>query len=126
MIKVSGLKQSQGRIVRETTCPFITVEDGEEHKQEIRIEYFALSIAESAQHRQTMGDDTTWNELLAPLIKSLPDFVDEKDKPVKITKEFLAEFNTLNLQAMFQAITRDLSPKGLPLKPQDGSKKAAG
>lgn len=113
MIKVSGLK-NQGKIVRETMCPFIINDGGEETTEQIIVRYYSFSIAEGRAFRQSieaLGDEVTWADNLLPMLESLPDFVDDKGKPVKITREFLEGLNTLNLRAMLKAIGEDASPK---------------
>jgi len=113
MIKVSGLK-NQNKIVRETVAPFIHFEKGEEITEQITVRYYAFSIAEGRQFRQQIediGDDATWADHLLPMLDSLPDMVDDKNKPVRITKEFLESLNSLNLQAILKAIKEDASPK---------------
>lgn len=113
MIKVSGLK-NQGKIVRETIAPFIINEGGEETVEQIVVRYNSFSINEGRAFRRAIediGDEATWADTLLPMLDSLPDFVDDKNKPVKITKEFLEGLNSLNLQAILKAIKEDASPK---------------
>ena len=114
MIKVSGLK-NQGKIVRETTAPFIDVDEkGEETTEQIVVRYFAFSISEGRAFRreiEDLGDEATLGDTIFPMLHSLPDFVDDKDKPVKLTKEFLDSLNSINLQAILKAIREDASPK---------------
>lgn len=114
MIKVSSLAASQQRLVRETTAPFILVEKGEERIEQIAVRYYAFSIAEGRAYREglaKLGDMVLFSDLLLPMLESLPDFVDEKDKPVKITREFLEGLNSINLQAIHTAVGEDLVPK---------------
>lgn len=123
MFKAKDLKARQGRLIRETTADFVVVERGEERTETIRVKYFMLSIAEGASHRAkiaALGDGVLWSDLLVPLVAELPDFVDEKNKPVKVTKEFLEDLNTINLQAIFYAIQQDITPKFPPSRPRGG------
>lgn len=111
MIKVSTLK-NQKALVRETTAPFSYIEKGAEKTEEIRVRYYALAISESKAYVERinkLGKAALWTDLLEPLIESLPDFVDATEKPVKVTKEFLSNFNTINLQAIHRAIEEDLN-----------------
>lgn len=114
MIKVSALK-TQGTIVRETIAPFITIDEkGEETTEQITVRYYSFSTAEGRavnQKLDELGDSRTWADSLFPMLESLPDFVDDKEKPVKITLEFLESLNAINQQAIFKAIKEDASPK---------------
>lgn len=114
MIKVSGLK-NQGKIVRETMAPFIDVDDkGEEATEQIIVRYFTFSTAEGRAFRreiEDLGNEATLADTIFPMLHSLPDFVDDKDKPVKLTKEFIESINSVNQQAILKAIKEDASPK---------------
>jgi hypothetical protein len=105
------------RVVRETTASFEYM-DGEEVKvEQIRVRYFSPTVAEvrstsseiSAKRKE---GETVWlSETLSKQIESLPDLVDDKDKPIKITAEFLETLPVVNLTAINDAIDRDLAPK---------------
>jgi len=114
MIKVSGLK-NQGKIVRETMAPFIDVDDkGEETTEQIIVRYFTFSTAAGREFRheiEALGDEATLADSIFPMLHSLPDFVDDKDKPIKLTKEFIEGLNSVNQQAILKAIREDASPK---------------
>jgi hypothetical protein len=114
MIPVSGLK-NQNRIVRETTAPFITVDKkGEETTEQITVRYFSFSISEGRQFLkgiEELGSNATLVDHLFPMLDGLPDFCDDAETPVKITKEFLEGLNTINIQAILKSIREDASPK---------------
>ena len=114
MIKLSELNSSQGRIVRETTAPILIVEKGEERTETIRVRYYSLSIKEGKEYRKKLeegGGESYWSDLLFPIVAGLPDIVDGKGKPVKVTLDVLESLNSLNLQAIHKAIQEDLRPK---------------
>lgn len=117
MIKVSNLRHSQSRIVRETSAPFIHNVDGEEITEQIRVRYFSLSVAEAKEFRDKVRekDDLYLSDILLPVIESLPDFVDDEERPIKITAEVLESLNSINLRALQQAIEEHLTgPKTQP------------
>lgn len=122
MIKVSDLTENQGRFVRETTAPFIIVEDGVERTETIRVRYYSRSIKESRALQNALttkeksGGSLYMSEILLPVLAELPDFVDDKGKPAKITAEFLEQINALNLNGIHKAIAEDLAPKAQPPK----------
>ena len=122
MFDVKTLSHTQGRIVRETTAPFIHIENDEETETEIRVQYVSLSIVQADELKRDVDqtDTLTWIDMLMPILHALPDF-QEKGKPAKITREFLSEFNVLNLQAIFAAIQEDVNrPKSRSKTPQGG------
>jgi hypothetical protein len=116
MIKLSSLNGKQGRIVRETTAPFVMVIDGEQKTEQVRVRYYSLSTKESrdqAKEAEKNSDGVTyWSDILFPVLESLPDIVDDKTGlPVTITKKLLENINGMNLRAIFQAIQEDAIPK---------------
>lgn len=113
MIKFSTLKSTQERMVRETTAPFIIREKGAEKTETIRVRYFSLTVRESREFRAAFDDreDMYLSDILAPVIESLPDFVDDKDQPIEITAAALEDFNAINLRAIQEAIHKDLTGK---------------
>jgi hypothetical protein len=123
MIKVKDLKENQGRFVRETTAPFVIVEDGEQRTETIRVRYYSRAVKESraiqaglAAKEKAAGGSLYMSEILLTVLAELPDFVDEKNKPAKVTAELLDSINSVNLNAIQQAIAEDLVPKALPPK----------
>lgn len=130
MIKLSTLNSNQGRIVRECMAPFVTVEGGDEHVEQIRVKYVSRSIEESQTLRaeakaKEENEDLYLSDLLLPMLDSLPDFVDDKDRPVKLTLDVLRKFNSINLRAILHAINTDVAGKVLPPPSKNGSKPAA-
>lgn len=106
------------RTVRETNCEW-EYQDGDEWKSDsIRVRYFSPSTEDLEKQRaeyQKMNDDGKIDFPLAsvifPQIHSLPDLVDDKDKPIKITLEFLKKQTIVNLDAIREAINEHVSPK---------------
>lgn len=105
MIKVTN----QSKIARETTAPFLFVDDeGKQHTEKIRVEYYSLSPAESRKYRESIGSkDAYWSDVLLPIVKALPDLEGEDGGPFVITKENLETINGTNLQAIVRAIEED-------------------
>lgn len=122
MIKLNG-----NRTVRQCNAEFqLTNEKGELEFQTITVRYFSPRISDFKKLRadieRQVKDDagTTFflSEGLARQIESLPDLVDEKGKPLKITAEVLEDkIDVLNLQAIRDAIDEDLEAgKSKPAK----------
>ena len=116
MIKIS---KAQGRVVRETTCPFLIVTDEKEVIEMIRVRYFSLSIKEMREFGRKVesnGDSMYMSDLLLPLIESLPDIVDDDEKPVTVTLELLDSLNAINVRALHKAIQDDIAGPKTPAK----------
>jgi hypothetical protein len=107
------------RIVRETTAPFEHMQDGEVATSEIRVRYFSPTtqdiIEQRNEEKARKAEDETasyWlSEALVRRLESLPDLVDGKGKPVKITLEFLNSIAIKNLPAIQDAIAKDIEGK---------------
>lgn len=107
------------RTIRETTAPFqYNGDDGELKTEDIRVVYYspttqqAREIQEEMRKRMENKDEmVAWyvSDTLIRRLHSLPDLVDEKDKPYKITQEFLDSLDTVNLNAINDAITEDIT-----------------
>ncbi|MET0754297.1 MAG: hypothetical protein ABWZ66_13025 [Pyrinomonadaceae bacterium] len=114
MIKVDTNKKP---IIRETTAPWEYEADGEIKTDDIRVQYYDWTTKELKEQeadlkaKQAEGD-LLWNtDSLLGRIHSLPDLVDEKEKPVEITLEFLDAQSIKNIAALKKAIDDDLNPE---------------
>lgn len=117
MIKFSQITTGQrSRLIRETTAPFIINDKAGERTETIRVRYYSLSIKESKEFTKELArkDNLYVSDLLLPIIAELPDIVDDKGKPMKITQDVLDSLNTLNLRAIQKAIETDLAGKVQP------------
>lgn len=99
----------QSKIARSTTAPYLYIDDEEKQQTEqIRVEYYSLSVAESRKYRESLGTkDPYWSEVLLPILKALPDLTDDAGEPFTITKANLEKINGTNLQAIVRAIEED-------------------
>lgn len=116
------LKKATGKIVRETTADFITMDGDEMKTEKIRVRYHDLSTKQLKERKAAFdakfADDpgaVIWNsEDLIDRLHSLPDIVDDNEKPVEITLEFLDSLEVKNLNSIKAAIESDLNPKSTP------------
>jgi hypothetical protein len=116
------------RVFRETTCSYEYVEGGEPKVEQIRVQYYPWTVrelkdyrAEAAKKQKSIkdGDDAAigWvSEMLARRLHALPDLLDGRGKPVKISVEFLESLTFPQLGAINQAIEDDVAPKSQPPK----------
>lgn len=99
---------NQSRIARETKADFLFVDDeGEQKTEQIRVEYYSLSPAESRKYREGLKGEAYWSDVLLPILKALPDLEGEDGGPFAVTKENLETINGTNLQAIVKAIEED-------------------
>jgi hypothetical protein len=124
MIKIQGRQ----RTVRETSAEFEYEVDGEIKKEPIRVKYYSPTVAElrelekdikaKLKERSETDESGTYylTEALVKRIHSLPDLVDGKGKPHKITLEFIESLDNKNLERIRDAINEDLNPKAQPPK----------
>lgn len=112
-------------IIRSCTAPFeVSNGEGGIEVREITVEYYSLSTRRLKQMREAVAkrikdnpDEPLWHSTaLAERIHSLPDLLDKKNKPHKITVEFLDTLDVRNLEAIREAIEEDLRPKARPEK----------
>jgi rRNA maturation endonuclease Nob1 len=106
--------QNKTSIVRETTAKYSHVVDGEIKTEEIRVRYRSLSIKALREQKQLIADkkdDAYISDTVFAVVEELPDFVDEKDKPIVLTLEFFEEMNLDNLKAIKDAIDGDVNPE---------------
>lgn len=110
------------RAVRQTECDWEYEEDGEIKTEKIRVLYYSPTVADMKADKAEMDarlkedpDAIIWNsEFLVKRLHSLPDLVDEKDKPHPITVELLDSFTTKNLKAIKDAVDGAIAPKEQP------------
>jgi hypothetical protein len=121
MIKI----QTGKRTIRETTAPFETTDDdGNVQTQDIRVLYYSFTTkdhkdrrARIVAHQKENPDEPLWlSHLIVDQIHSLPDLVDTKGKPFKITEDFLDTLDVKNLEAIKNAIEEAVRPKDQPEK----------
>ena len=117
-IKLSQLEGKQGRIVRETSAPFLYIDDeGKQTIEPLKIRYVSLSTAEQAAQKEKLrasdaaGGVAYWSDILLPIIESFPELIGDDGLPVPITKELLDNINGVNLQSIFNAIREAPLPK---------------
>lgn len=114
MIKVNTNNEP---IVRQTNAEWEFQENGEIKTANICVLYFDFTTKVLKQQQAELkakadGDDLLWNtDSLLGRIHSLPDLVDEKEKPVEITLEFLDAQSIKNIAALKKAIDDDLNPE---------------
>ncbi|MEO8650604.1 MAG: hypothetical protein ABI539_15685 [Acidobacteriota bacterium] len=106
------------RTVRETSASFEYTDDkGVLQTETIRVLYKSPTVADIKRATDLVkakrkSDTPYWlSEELADQLDSLPDLVDDKGKPFKITEELLSSFSLKNLKAIAEAIEGDLNPK---------------
>lgn len=114
MIKLSALKENQGRVVRETTAPFVTIdaEGNAEPAGEVTFEYYSLSTTEAKKYQDSIAKATYLSEVLSPILVAFKG-VDDDGKPVRVpaTVEMIEGMNAVNLHAILKAIREDATPK---------------
>lgn len=117
-IKLSEINESQGRIVRETTAPFLIKKDGQQSVEPLKVRFFSFSTAEQEEQKaklqsaESAGSVAYWCDILLPVIESFPEITDDDSGlPVPITREFLARINGVNLQSIYNAIRDAPLPK---------------
>jgi len=117
--------KTNNKLVRQTTADYeYTDADGVNHIEQIRVRYYSLPISELREQRlklETIAREDPgriiWlSDTLPDVLESLPDILDEKGKPIAITKENLDLIARNNLEAINKAIIDDLAPKDQPGK----------
>lgn len=121
------LKKDQ-RTIRETSSEFQfnDPETGELKTETIRVLYSSPTTAQTKETQaeiQKRIDDKKnrvgwyYSDSLIRLLHSLPDLVDENEKPHKITLEFLDSLDAINLERILDAINKDIEAgKSQPAK----------
>lgn len=117
-----SLQKATGKNVRETTADFTTMDGDEIKTEKIRVRYYDFTTKELREQKAAFDAKTAddpnavvWNtENLIQRLHSLPDIVDENEKPVEITIDFLDSLEITNLNSIKEAINRDLNPKSTP------------
>lgn len=114
MINISALKENQGRVIRETTAPFVTfdVEGNAEPAGEVTFEYYSLSTTEAKKYQASIAQVTYLSEVLSPLLVAFKG-ADDDGNPVRVpaTVEMIEGMNAINLHAILKAIREDATPK---------------
>lgn len=104
----------KARTVREITVKF---EANDGSIEDVRVRYFSPTVAETRRQvenneaRRSAGETVWLSDSLANAVESIPDLVDGKGKPHKITPDFLESISIANLMAIDAAIREDLVPK---------------
>lgn len=114
MIKINTIEKT----VRETMAPFELSENGKNRTEQIRVQYKSFTVKEMKQRRakyeaeaKANPDAVVWlSDTLAEKLIALPDLLDDKEKPVEITVEFLDTLEVRNLEAIKKAIEDDEDP----------------
>jgi hypothetical protein len=115
------------RTVRQTEADFeFNDGDGQLQTEKIRVLYYSPTTQETKEIEEEMrkrqGDKSkliAWyhTDTLIRRLHSLPDLVDDNEKPHKITLEFLDSLSGKNIEAINDAITDDLTAgKSQPAK----------
>jgi hypothetical protein len=114
--------------VRECLASYKYTVDGKPVAEDIRVQYYSLTIHEMKAYRKDLEERIAENpeaviwmsETLAPRLHALPDLTDEKGKPFAITIENLEKIPLENLDAIKTAIDEDLAGKSRPAKSAAG------
>lgn len=100
-------------IIRETKAKYSHVVNGEIVTEDIRVRYRSLSVKALKEQKTLINDkkdDAYISDMVFAVVEELPDFVDEKEKPITLTLEFFEEMNLDNLKAIKEAIDGDVNP----------------
>lgn len=122
------IKVGNERTVRECLAPYTYTVDGKPVTEDIRVEYYSLTIEEMKAYRKDLEakiaenpEAVIWmSETLAPRLHALPDLTDAKGKPFEITLANLEKVPLENLDAIKTAIDEDLAGKSRPAKSAAG------
>mgnify|MGYP003394401180 CR=1 FL=1 len=115
-IQVSKLQLST---TREVFADIFWVENGQRQNATISIFYFPLTVAADIERRKQAKPNVVLDEknqyqladFCASRIEKIPDFVDEENKPIPLTKEFFENLHLDNLTAIYEAVIGDAYPK---------------
>lgn len=117
---------TEKKIIRTCTAPFEFPDDkGDLQVHDITVEYYSMSTKKLKEMREALAkrlkdnpDEPQWfSEILFERIHALPDLIDpKKNKPYKITIDFLDSIDLKNLEAIRTAIEEDGRPKARPEK----------
>lgn len=104
------------RIIRKTTATVeFADEKGDIQTGEIQVHYYSPTMADLQNSQRAMeasNGDIGWvTRELAPRIHALPDILGDDDKPIEITVANLESLPIKNLNAIQEAIEKDLHPK---------------
>lgn len=123
---MSGFRFDPARkIIRTCVAPFTLMNDeGKIETRDITVEYYSLSTKRLKEMREAqeklLKDNPTatlWHSTtMIELIHSLPELLDAKNRPHRITIEFLDSLDVRNLDSIRRAIEEDGRPKAQPEK----------
>lgn len=131
MIKIP-VSKIQFSITREVFADIFWIENGEKKTATISIFYFPLTVAADIERKKQEKSDVKINDkgmmqyadFCASRIESIPAFVDEEEKPVKLTQEFFENLQLENLTSIYEAVINDIRPKSTTSPLPDISKQA--
>ena len=128
MIKIPVSKIQQP-LVREVLADIFWVENDEEKKAKISVFYFPLTVAadleRKKQNKQAYAVENgmvQMAEFCASRIEKIPAFVDDKDQPAELTKDFFESLHLDNLRNIFEAVMNDINPKSITSPSPNASK----
>jgi uncharacterized protein (DUF342 family) len=114
---MAKIKASQ--VVNATRSVNVTLtfddDEGNRHTEATRVIYRALSVRRMRElAEKTEVTKKEFSEQLAEMVVSLPDVVDEADKPYPINSEFFESLSLDNLKAISEGISNDIAPPSQP------------
>lgn len=96
---------------RQTTADWLIFENDEERTEQIRVQYYPLSVKDLKDSQDVKADEKLWlSDVLIKRLHALPDLCDETEKPIEITLEFLETQSVQNLKNVFEAIDAHENP----------------
>jgi hypothetical protein len=105
MIKVNS------KTYRQTNSDWLVCENGEEKIENIRVQYYPLTVRDLKEAQDKPADEKLWlSDVLVKRLHGLPDFVGDDDAPIEISVEFLDSQSIDNLKRVFDAINEHESP----------------
>jgi hypothetical protein len=105
MIKVNS------KTFRQTTAEWEVFEDGENKIENVRVQYYPLTVKDLKDNQDNPEDEKLWlSDVLLKRLHALPDFCDDEEKPIEIKLEFLDNQSIDNLKRVFDAINQHESP----------------
>lgn len=113
VIKATQLSEAKTRTTK--TNILLRTENGFQ-EAEIEIEYFSDTLANYKERFKDLNaEDADFAVALSRRIKSLPNVLDDNDKPIEVTPEYLSTLHPQNMKRIFDAIQEDLNPQSQPV-----------